>query len=91
MIFPVFVFCLLPFCPESPRWLAAKGAPVEEVAEILALLEGNNTTSTTPSVASKAREIIAIAQHEAELDVSWREVSIVTFRGNRLHRHTDNS
>ncbi|KAK5048626.1 hypothetical protein LTR84_005717 [Exophiala bonariae] len=73
MIFPLFVFALLPFCPESPRWLAAKGAPVGEIAGILALLEGNNATATTPAIASKAQEIMAIAQHEAELDISWRE------------------
>ena len=65
---------MLPLCPESPRWLAATGAPVEEVAAILALLDGNNSTQATPSIASKAREIVAIAQHEAELDISWKEV-----------------
>lgn len=77
MIFPIFVFALLPFCPESPRWLAAKGAPLKEVASVLALLEGKGTTEATPHILSQANEIMQVAQHEAEVEAStsWREVS----------------
>ena len=76
MIFPLFVFILLPLCPESPRWLAAKGASLKEVASVLALLEGKGTTEATPHILSQAKEILQVAEHEAELEVSttWREV-----------------
>ncbi|KAJ9630344.1 hypothetical protein H2204_008409 [Knufia peltigerae] len=77
MTFPVFVFFLLPFCPESPRWLASRGASLKEVASVLALLEGKGATDTSPHILSLANEIILVAQHEAELEASttWRDVS----------------
>lgn len=43
---------------------------------ILARLEGNGATSNTPHIHSQAVEIAAIARHEAEVEVSWKEVSI---------------
>ncbi|KAJ9610189.1 hypothetical protein H2200_004966 [Cladophialophora chaetospira] len=73
MVFPLFVYILLPFCPESPRWLAAKGASVARVASVLALLDGKDVSETAPHIVSKAEEIVSIAQHEAELDTSWRQ------------------
>ncbi|KAK6385665.1 hypothetical protein LTS17_001235 [Exophiala oligosperma] len=82
MTFPVFVFFLLPFCPESPRWLASRGASLKEVASVLALLEGKGATDTSPHILSLANEIILVAQHEAELEASttWRD----TFGGGEL-------
>ena len=74
MIFPVFVLGLLPFCPESPRYLASTGASIETVAEILAMLEGKDATSTAPQIVRNAREIVDVAEHEAELQTSWKEV-----------------
>ncbi|KAL6241123.1 hypothetical protein RBB50_012027 [Rhinocladiella similis] len=82
MTFPVFVFLLLPFCPESPRWLASRGASLKEVASVLALLEGKGATDTSPHILSLANEIMLVAQHEAELEASttWRD----TFGGGEL-------
>ena len=79
MIFPIFVFALLPFCPESPRWLASRGASLKKVASVLALLEGKGATDTTPHILGLANEIVLVAQHEAELEESttWHEVSIL--------------
>lgn len=74
MIFPVFVYVMLPFCPESPRWLAAKGASVSTVASVLALLDGENVLGTAPHIVTKAKEIVTVAQAEAELDTSWTQV-----------------
>ena len=80
MIFPLFVFAFLPFCPESPRWLAANGASLKEVGSVLALLEGKGTTESSPGILNQANEIMQVAQHEAELEASttWREVSSLT-------------
>lgn len=76
MIFPLFVFILLPFCPESPRWLAARGASLKEVATVLALLEGKGATDSTPEIHALANEIMQVAEHEAELEASstWNDV-----------------
>ena len=64
MIFPIFVLALLPFCPESPRYLASKGASVDTVAKILALLEGKDATPTTSRIVENATEIVDVAEHE---------------------------
>ncbi|RVX66407.1 hypothetical protein B0A52_09637 [Exophiala mesophila] len=82
MIFPIFVFALLPFCPESPRWLASRGASLKKVASVLALLEGKGATDTTPHILGLANEIVLVAQHEAELEESttWHEA----FSGGEL-------
>ncbi|KIX94640.1 uncharacterized protein Z520_09686 [Fonsecaea multimorphosa CBS 102226] len=74
MIFPLFVYVMLPFCPESPRWLAAKGASVSTVASVLSLLDGKDVPETAPHIVTKAEEIVAVAQHEAELGTSWAQV-----------------
>jgi hypothetical protein len=75
MMFPVFVFVLMPFCVESPRWLAARGR-FDEVAVVLARLEGRGATPTTPNLLAQAKEIIDVARYEAAIDSSWKEVTI---------------
>jgi Sugar (and other) transporter len=75
MMFPVFVFALMPFCVESPRWLAARGR-FDEVAPVLARLEGKGATPTTPSVLAQAKEITEVARYEAEIGSSWKEVTL---------------
>jgi hypothetical protein len=73
MVFPPFVFLMMPFTVESPRWLAAVGR-TEEVAEVLARLQGKGATADTPEIREQAAIIIQTAAHEAEVDSSWKEV-----------------
>lgn len=73
MIFPPFVFIMIPFIPESPRWLASVGR-TEEVADVLALLHGNGATRNTPEIQEQASLINKTAAHEAQIDSSWKEV-----------------
>lgn len=75
MIFPPLVFLLMPFVVESPRWLAAVGRS-DEVADVLAKLRGGGATADSPQIQQQARRIIETAAHEAELESSWKEVSI---------------
>ena len=63
----------MPFCVDSPRWLATRGR-YDEVAVVLAKLKGGNATSESESIHEEATRIIATAVHEASLDISWREV-----------------
>ncbi|CAG9946983.1 unnamed protein product [Clonostachys rosea f. rosea IK726] len=79
MAFPPFVFLLMPFTVESPRWLAAVGR-TEEVAEVLARLQGRGATADTPEIREQAAIIIQTAAHEAEVDSSWKE----SFAGGEL-------
>ncbi|EEU37442.1 uncharacterized protein NECHADRAFT_86278 [Fusarium vanettenii 77-13-4] len=79
MIFPPFVFLLMPFVVESPRWLAAVGRS-DEVADVLAKLRGGGATADSPQIQQQARRIIETAAHEAELESSWKE----SFAGGEL-------
>lgn len=72
MMFPVLVFTTLWLCPESPRWLAQVGR-YDEVAPVLARLEGKAVSVQDPAVQQLAREIITTAHHEADLETSWKE------------------
>lgn len=65
--------------PESPRWLASKKRD-KEVLEVIALLQGGDATTTTPSVVDEASIILSTAAHEAELEVSWLDM----FRNGEL-------
>lgn len=79
VIFPILTFILLPFIPESPRWLASKGRE-NEVHEVLARLEGNGTTVGSDVIVTKAKIIIDTARHEAEVEDSWLDL----FRNGEL-------
>lgn len=57
---------------------------METVAEILAMLEGKNATPTSSEIVRNAMEIVDVAEHEAELQTSWKEV-------RRLISHTRHS
>lgn len=73
MVFPPFVFLLMPFTVESPRWLAARGRH-SEVAAVLARLHGKGVTAETPEIQEQASIIVQTAIHEAEIESSWKEV-----------------
>ncbi|CAG9984545.1 unnamed protein product [Clonostachys byssicola] len=72
MIFPPFVFALMPFTVESPRWLAARGRH-GEVAHVLARLHGQGSTAESPHIQEQANIIVQTAIHEAEVESSWKE------------------
>lgn len=73
MIFPPLVFLLMPFVVESPRWLAAVGRS-DEVAVVLAKLHGKGATPDCAHIQEQAQSIIRTAEHEAEVEASWKEV-----------------
>ncbi|KAL5610760.1 hypothetical protein FOBRF1_006877 [Fusarium oxysporum] len=79
VIFPIMAFFILPFIPESPRWLASKGR-YEEVRQVIAHLEGKDVDVTNDVVVGKANIIIESARHEAELETSWTDL----FRNGEL-------
>ncbi|KAL3465588.1 general substrate transporter [Aspergillus heterothallicus] len=71
MLFPVFVLIALPFCVESPRWLAAKGL-YDKCFETLAKLEGNGATANSDHIQALGNSIISVAKHEASIESSWK-------------------
>ncbi|KAL0943078.1 hexose carrier protein [Colletotrichum truncatum] len=79
MVFPPFVFILMPLTVESPRWLAAVGRR-DEVAPVLARLHGGGATATSPFIQEAANNIIRKASYEAEVESSWKE----SFSGGEL-------
>jgi len=66
----VCVIGALPFCVESPRWLASKGRR-EEVYEVLALLEGRGTTTESEEIRQQGDIILNTAEHERAIEGSW--------------------
>lgn len=75
-MFTILVFALVPFCVESPRWLAVRGR-YSEVASVVARLEGRGATESSPHIQSLAEEIVATARHEAAIEASWKEVFVM--------------
>ena len=78
-VFPLVTFAILPFIPESPRWLASKGRN-DEVRVVVARLEGKGYRAESDVVIAHSRLIIEAAQHEAEIEASWLDL----FRNGEL-------
>lgn len=70
----LFIFVLyatVPWLPESPRWLMAKGR-TEEAEAIIAVLEG--TTVDDAAVISQSKEIQYAIEYERQNSVSWGQL-----------------
>lgn len=73
-VFLVVILCMLPFLPESPRWLIQHDR-VEEATEVFARLEGSSSTAHDENIIRERDMVIASVQKERELGkASWGEV-----------------
>lgn len=65
---------MLPFLPESPRWLIQHDR-VEEATEVFARLEGKHATVNDENIVRERDMVVASVRKERELgEASWAEV-----------------
>ena len=72
--FLVIILVVLPFLPESPRWLVSHDR-IEEATEVFAALDGANATIHDEKVIKERDNVVASVVRERELgQASWAEV-----------------
>lgn len=77
----VLALCLLPFVPESPRWLIAKGK-FEHAREVLTIVRGNSNPDD-PRVAAEFDAIETTIATEKEMFPRNPWIEIIATPGNR--------
>ncbi|KAF2110201.1 general substrate transporter [Lophiotrema nucula] len=83
-LFIMILYGTVPWLPESPRWLMAKGR-VEEADQILADLE--STDVDDPVIITQSKDIQWAVQFEKENAVRWRDL-LRGRTGNAAGTHT---
>ena len=72
--FLAVILGMLPFLPESPRWLVQHDR-VEEATEVFARLEGKTATVNDEQIIRERDAVVASVRQERELgEASWAEV-----------------
>jgi hypothetical protein len=70
-LFIIILFATVPWLPESPRWLIAKGR-VQEAEKILADLEAKDIND--PFIVAQSKDIQWAVQYEKDHAVRWRDL-----------------
>lgn len=71
-VFALIALSMLPFLPESPRWLISRGH-ISEGTEIIARVHGKLVED--PAIASEVVEIVRSLEDEKKIgQASWNEV-----------------
>ena len=72
--FLIIILVVLPFLPESPRWLISHDR-VDEATEVFAALEGKNATIDDPKVIRERDMVVGAVRREREIgEATWGEV-----------------